>query len=120
MAISAIGHACSIWSTVTWDRPLAVDVVQAEPAKAHQGLLTQVLRAPDRRPRPEAQAHQSVAGPDRVRAAASLSDLRRDERLVEVGVDRLADDLLADVGAVGVRGVDQLHAELDATAFHAD
>jgi hypothetical protein len=77
-----------------------VDAVQAEPPQAHLGLLAQVLGPPDRGTR------SGPGGQDR---------LGGDQHVFGVRVDRLADDLLTDMGAVRVGGVDQLHAEFDGT-----
>jgi hypothetical protein len=55
-----------------------------------------------------------VGRPDRVGvAAADHAALRRDHEAVGVGVERLRDQQLAQLGPVGVGGVDQVDAELD-------
>ena len=54
------------------------------------------------------------SGPGAVEAA-----LGRDHEVVGIGVQRLGDQLLADLGPVGVGGVDQVDAELDDPAQHA-
>ena len=49
----------------------------------------------------------------------SRPGLGRDDQAV-VGMQRLADDLLGDVRAVGVGGVDEVDAEFDRAPQHAD
>jgi len=73
-----------------------VDGVDAEPAQAHLAFLTQVTRITQR-------------DPD-VGAGAQQSRLGRDHQPV-IRVQRLADDLLGYVGAVGIGGVDEVHPE---------
>ena len=53
-------------------------------------------------------------------AGAQQAGLGRDEDLVAVRRERLGDDLLADVRAVRVGGVDEVDAELDGAADHGD
>ena len=47
------------------------------------------------------------------RAGAAQAALGRDHEVVRVRVQRLGDQVLADLGPVGVGGVDQVDAELD-------
>ena len=124
MAISTVLRTSSICSVLTSDRPIApdlalvlqvlehadlvlerhllvdavqleqVDALEAEATQAHLGLLAQVLGPADRQPDVRPVPHQA--------------GLRRDQDVVGVRVQRLADDLLADVRAVGVGGVDEL------------
>ena len=68
-------------------------------------LLAQVRRVAERRPD--------------ARALPGQPGLGRDDDVVGVGVQRLADQLLGDVRAVGVGGVDEGDAELDGAAQHA-
>src|SRR5919106_717786 len=48
-------------------------------------------------------------------SGAFQAALRRDDEVVRVGVQRLGDQRLADLGAVGVGGVDEVDAELNGT-----
>jgi hypothetical protein len=82
-----------------------VDALKAQVAEAELGLLPQVLRAADRR--------------RQVRALTCEPDLGGDDQAIGVRVQRLLDDLLGHEGAVGVGGVDEVHAKLDGTAQHA-
>src|SRR4051794_6456799 len=74
-----------------------VDRVDAETPQAHQAALAQVLGAADGRPD--------------VRPVAREARLRGDGDPV-VRMQRLADEVLGDVRAVGVGGVDEVDAEL--------
>ena len=82
-----------------------VDGVHAEPAQAHLAFLAQVCRVAENRPH--------------IRAGPQQSRLRRDDDAV-VRMQCLADQLLGDVGPVGVGGVDEVDAELDGAAQHAN
>jgi hypothetical protein len=83
-----------------------VDALQTEATQAHLDLLAQVGRLPQRRPL--------------VRPLPGEAGLRRDHQVVGVGVQRLAEQVLGDVRAVGVRGVEEGDADLDGTAEHCD
>ena len=82
-----------------------VDGLDAQAAQAHLELLAQVARIAQR-------------DPD-VRAGPQQSRLGRDHQPV-IGMQRLANDVLGDVGAVGVGGVDEVHAQFDGAAQHPD
>ena len=75
-----------------------VDPVDLELAQAQLGLLAEVRRPPDRDPA--------------VRPLPGQPGLGGDHQVVGVRVQRLRDELLGDVGAVGVGGVDEGDAEL--------
>ena len=75
------------------------DPLELQPPQAALAGRAQVLR-----PR--------VAAP-LARAVAQETALGRDHEVVGVGVQRLRDQVLAHLGAVGVRGVDQVDVELD-------
>ena len=85
-----------------------VDALQAQPAQAHQALLTQVLGT----------AHRWPLGG--VGTDAGQPRLGPDHEPVRIRVQRFADELLGHVRAVGVGGVDEVHAELDGTTQHPD
>ena len=76
-----------------------VDPLDAEPAQAHLAFLPQILGPAQRRPL--------------VRPRPCQPSLRGDDESGRVRMQRLADQILADVRAVRVRGVDQVDAELD-------
>src|SRR3954469_25878808 len=78
-----------------------VDVVQAEPARAHVRRVAEVVRVADG-------AHVGVLG-----AAADEPALGGDDQLFWVRVQGLADELLVGVRAVGVGRVDEGHARGD-------
>lgn len=82
-----------------------VDGVHAQPAQAQLAFLPQITGVAQR-------------DPD-VRPGAQQARLGRDHQAV-VGMQRLVDDLLGEVRAVGVRGVDEIHPELDGAAQHPD
>ena len=83
-----------------------VDGVDAEAAQAHLALLAQVGREAEHRP---------FVGP-----GAQQTGLGRDDDAVGIRVQRLADQFLGYVRAVGVRGVDEVDAEFDGAAQNAD
>ena len=83
-----------------------VDGVHAETAQAHLALLPQIGREAEDRPR---------VGP-----GAQQTGLRRDDDTVGVRVQRLADQSLGHVRAVGIRGVDEVDAEFDGAAQDAN
>ncbi len=62
------------------------DPLQPEVAQAELALLSQICRAPDRRPRP--------------RALSGEPGLGRDHQVIRVGVQRVADQLLGHDRAV--------------------
>ncbi len=76
-----------------------VDPIDAQVAQRALAGIAQVLRARVARPLPRARALQPA--------------LRRDQQPLRVGVQRLGDELLADVRPVAVGRVDEVHAELD-------
>ena len=78
-----------------------VDLLDVEPAQAHLDALPQVLGAPDRRPDVRAGAGEAALGGD------GHAVVRR---------ERFADEVLADVRAVAVGGVDEVDAQLDGAA----
>jgi hypothetical protein len=92
-------------------RELVVDAVQlekvdglhAEAPQAHFAFLAQVGGVAHRNPH--------------VGTGAQESGLGRDDQPV-VGMQRLADDLLGEVGPVGIGGVDEVHAEFHRSAQH--
>src|SRR5438067_2426174 len=83
-----------------------VDPLHAESAQAHLGLLAQELRAAERVPL--------------VRAGAHLTGFGGDDQVVGIRVERFADQLLADIGPVRIRSIDQGDAEIYRPAQHAD
>lgn len=80
-----------------------VDGVDAEAAQAHLTLLAKILRITQHRPHVGARSQQSGLG--------------RDDDSV-VGMQRLADQLLGDVGAIRVGGVDEVDPEFDGATQH--
>jgi hypothetical protein len=80
------------------------DLVELEPPQAALARLPQVVRMPVDRP---------LTGPGALQPA-----LGGDHEVVRVRVERLADQLLADVRPVGVGGVDEVDAQLDRAAQH--
>src|SRR5882757_6612129 len=83
-----------------------VDALHPEAAQAHLALLAQVLRASTLEPL--------------ARAGTQEAGLGGNHQVFVVRVQRLPDQLLADVRAVRVGGVDQVHPELDGAAQHPD
>ena len=79
---------------------------RSEQAQALLGLGLEVLGPAVRFPAPGAGPHQAGLG--------------RDDEVVRVRVQRLADQPLAHLGAVRIGRVDERHAELDGAAQHAD
>ena len=75
-----------------------VDLVEAEPARAHVRRVAEVVRVPDG-------AHVGV-----FRATADEPALGGDDELFWIRVQGLADELLVGVRAVDVSGVDVRHA----------
>jgi len=53
-------------------------------------------------------------------ARADKASLRRDHEVVGIRMQRLRNQVLRDLGPVGVGGVDQVHAELEAALEDAD
>ena len=80
------------------------DLLQAQPAQAALAGRAEVLGPAVGRPPP---------GPGAFEAA-----LGGDDQVVGIRVQRLGDQRLADVGTVGVGGVDEVDAELDRPAQH--
>jgi hypothetical protein len=84
---------------------IEVDTVEAQPLQAPFARLAQVRRVafslPDIAPR----ANQSALG--------------RDHQTARIRMQRLADQTLADVGAVRIGRVDEVHAELQRPLQHA-
>ena len=85
-----------------------VDVVQAEPARAHLRRVAEVVRVSDG-------AHVGVLG-----AVADEPALGGDDQLFWIRVQGLADELLVGVRAVDVGGVDEGHAGGDDRAQQRD
>ncbi|MDT5245516.1 MAG: hypothetical protein QOD36_2892, partial [Mycobacterium sp.] len=54
------------------------------------------------------------------RAGALQAALGRDDQIVRIGMKRLGDEVLGNVGTVGDGGVDEVHAELDGATQHAN
>ena len=79
-----------------------VDALEFEAAQAHLDLLDEVLRAAD--------------GEPFVWALAGEAGFGGDDDTFGIGGEGFADELLADLGAVGVCGVDEVDAELDCAA----
>ena len=76
-----------------------VDAIEAQTAQASLARLAQVLGPPVPRPGAGALAEEPALGGD--------------HEALRVGVQRLGDQELAHLGAVGVGRVDQVHAQLD-------
>jgi sugar lactone lactonase YvrE len=101
------GNGVTVGATVTLTETLARDVsapaannvVEPEPAQAALARLPQVLGAP--------------VGVPAVRAGPDQAALRRDYQVIRVGIKRLGDQELTDLGAVGVGRVDEVDAEFD-------
>ena len=83
-----------------------VDALEAEAAQAELDLLAQVRRLAERGPL--------------ARALAGQAGLGRDDHVVGVRVQRLAQQVLGDVGAVGVGGVEEGDPDLDGPTQHGD
>ena len=83
-----------------------VDALDAEVAQVQLDLLAQELGAPDGHPLP--------------RTLPGEADLGGDDEVVRVRVQRLADQRVGDVRAVGVGGVDERDAQFDGAPQHAD
>src|SRR6478752_665813 len=83
-----------------------VQRVHLELAQAQFGLLAEVLGTAHRHPF--------------IRTGAGEPDLGGDLQAVPVRVQGLREDLLADVGPVGIGGVDEVDAELDGAADDGD
>ncbi len=73
-----------------------IDTRDAKPAQAHHHALTQIFRPPQR--------------PPRLRARPGEAAFRRDHH-VFVRMQDLADEILADERAIGIRRVDEIDAE---------
>jgi hypothetical protein len=82
-----------------------VDRVEAETAQAHLAALAQEVGAPADRPS--------------ARPGAQQAGLRRDREAV-VGVQCIGDELLGDVGPVGLGRVDEVDAQLGQPLEHRD
>jgi hypothetical protein len=80
------------------------DLVELEPPQASLAGRDQVLWPAVGRPLSRTGALEAAFG--------------RDHEIIWVRVERLTDELLADVGPVGVGGVDEVDAELDRAAQH--
>jgi hypothetical protein len=76
-----------------------VDAIDLEPPQTHLALLPQILWPPQGNP---------LGG-----SGARKPGLRRDDEALRVGVQRLGDELFADVRTVAVGRVDEVDAELD-------
>ena len=62
----------------------------------------------------------SLSGQPGPRSVAACADLADQGEVVRVGVQRLADERVGDVGPVELRGVDVVDAELDGAAQHGE
>jgi len=82
-----------------------VDLIDAEAPQAHLAALPQIVGAPTDRPL--------------TRAGAQKAGLRGELDAV-IGMQRLGDELLGDVGAVGLGGVDEVDTELGEPLEHGD
>ena len=60
------------------------------------------------------------AGIQRALVVAPRSDLADQRQVLRIGVQRLADELVGDVGAVELRGVDVVDAQLDGSLEYCD
>ena len=83
-----------------------VDAVELQAPQRHLDALAQVLGPAD--------------GLPHARAAAREAALGGDDQAVGVRVQRLGDEVLAHERPVGVGGVDEVDAQLDGPAQHAD
>src|SRR6185295_15739679 len=55
-----------------------------------------------------------------VRARSLEATLRRHDDAFRIGIQSLGNDSLADMGAVRIRGVDEIDAEFDGASHHAN
>lgn len=83
---------------------IEVDPLHTQVAQAQFGLLPQVLGTAERAPVTRARTGQPALGGD--------------HQVLGVRMQRLADELLADERAVGIRGVDEVHTQLGGPAQH--
>src|SRR5439155_16239124 len=83
-----------------------VDALELKPAQAAVARRAEVLRSPIGLP---------LVGPGALEAG-----LGRDHEPLRVGVERFGNEPLAHLGAVGVRGIDQVDTELEGAAQHGD
>jgi hypothetical protein len=81
---------------------IEVDALELEAPQAALALLAQVLGP--------------AVGVPHVRAGPDQAALGGDRKVVGVGMQRLGDQVLAHLGAVGVGGVDQVDPEVDGPA----
>ena len=81
-----------------------VDGLDPEASQAHLALLAQVLGPAHRQPL--------------ARPLPGEPGLGGDDQALGIGVEGLEDDVLADLGTVGVGGVDEVDAQLDGPAQH--
>src|SRR5947209_8504701 len=84
---------------------IEIDFLHPQPAETAFALLPQILRAAVRNPRARPWPRQAT--------------LRRDHQVVGIWVERLGDQPLADLGPIGVGGIDEVDAEIDRAAEHA-
>ncbi len=80
------------------------NLLELQPAQAPFAGLTEMLGSPVGIPR-------SRAGPDE-------TTLRCDHEILGIGVQSLCDQFFADVGAIRVSGIDEVHLEVDGTSQH--
>jgi hypothetical protein len=81
------------------------DMVQPQASQAALASLPQMFRSAVGMPLSGAGAYESTLG--------------RDDQILRVRMERLGDELLAHVRAVGVRSVDEVDPELDGSAQHS-
>ena len=81
-----------------------VDAVHLQAPQAALARLPQVLGAAVGRPLARPRSHETALGGD--------------QQVVGVGAQGLGDDVLADLGPVGIGGVDEVHPELDGSPHH--
>ena len=133
---STIARACSSCSTETFETPMwrilpsscSSFSAPTESAYGHLGIgrvqLVEVdavhAQAGAASPRTRPQVLGPAVARPLPRAGPLEPALRRDDEIVGVGVQRLGDELLGDVRAVAVGGVDEVDAELDGAAQHGD
>ena len=75
-----------------------VDAIQAQSFQAALDRFTQMLRG-------------CIVRPD-ARASANPASLGRDHQVLGIRRERFGDQFFADIGAVGISGVDKIHAQL--------
>ena len=84
---------------------IEIDFLHPQAAEAALALLPQIFRAAVRDPRARPWPCQATLG--------------RDHQVIRIWVQRLGDQPLADLGPIGVGGIDEVDAEIDRAAEHA-